>query len=192
MARIRAFCAWREPAPTAADVRPGRKCGDWAARLSVCLFGTTLWLTRLPISRTSFNPWVTVGGHESGRAVRLRRAEHAGPKDFSVPAVAFSADDRGTRIADVVIAWNVFRHFYPYFDIGKTDWDAVLPVALRAAAAAKDGAEFLTTLLKMVAALKDGHGRVTYSAMKPQGHGSGRGGVDREQIHRDLVLNRRS
>lgn len=87
-----------------------------------------------------------------------------------VPAVAFSADDRATRIADVVIAWNVFRHFYPYFDIGKTDWDAVLPVALRAAAAAKDGAEFLTTLLKMVAALKDGHGRVTYSAMKPQGH----------------------
>jgi C-terminal processing protease CtpA/Prc len=87
-----------------------------------------------------------------------------------VPAAAFSADDRATRIADVVIAWNVFRHFYPYFDIAKTDWDAVLPDALRAAAAAKDGAEFHTTLLKMVAALKDGHGRVTYSAMKPQGH----------------------
>jgi C-terminal processing protease CtpA/Prc len=87
-----------------------------------------------------------------------------------VPAAAFSADDRATRIADVVIAWNVFRHFYPYFDIAKTDWDTVLPVALREAAAAKDGTEFQATLLKMVAALKDGHGRVTYTAMKPQGH----------------------
>ena len=87
-----------------------------------------------------------------------------------VPAAAFSADDRATRIADVIISWNVFRHFYPYFDIAKTDWDAILPVALREAAAAKNGAEFHTTLLKMVAALKDGHGRVMYSGMKPQGH----------------------
>ncbi|HMD72134.1 MAG TPA: S41 family peptidase [Bryobacteraceae bacterium] len=86
------------------------------------------------------------------------------------PAAAYSANDRATRIADVVIAWNVLRHFYPYFDIAKTDWDAVLPVALQGAAAAQDGAEFQNTLLEMVASLKDGHGRVTYSAMKPQGH----------------------
>jgi hypothetical protein len=31
--------------------------------------------------------------------------------------VAALNDDRATRIADVIIAWNVFRHFYPYFDI---------------------------------------------------------------------------
>jgi C-terminal processing protease CtpA/Prc len=86
------------------------------------------------------------------------------------PAAAYSANDRATRIADVVIAWNVFRHFYPYFDVAKTDWDAVLPVAMRGAAAAKDGAEFQNTLLEMVASLKDGHGRVTYSAMRPRGH----------------------
>jgi len=87
-----------------------------------------------------------------------------------VPAAAFSADDRATRIADVIISWNVFRHFYPYFDIAKTDWDAILPGALREAASDKNGAEFHTTLLKMVVALKDGHGRVTYSAARMQGH----------------------
>jgi C-terminal processing protease CtpA/Prc len=87
-----------------------------------------------------------------------------------LPAGAYSGDDRATRIADVVIAWNVFRHFYPYFAVAKTDWDAVLPVALREAAAAKDATEFHTTLLGMVAALKDGHGRVNYGGLKPQGH----------------------
>lgn len=32
-----------------------------------------------------------------------------------IPAAAFSADDRATRIAGVAIAWNVFRHFYGLF-----------------------------------------------------------------------------
>ena len=44
-----------------------------------------------------------------------------------------SADDRGTRLAAVIIAWNVFQHFYPYFDVVKTDWSAELPKALRTA-----------------------------------------------------------
>jgi hypothetical protein len=87
-----------------------------------------------------------------------------------VPPGVFSAGDRATRIADVIIAWNVFRHFYPYFDIAKTDWDAILPAALHEAATAKDGAEFHTTLLKMVAALKDGHGRVNYSEAKQRAY----------------------
>ena len=86
-----------------------------------------------------------------------------------VPTAAFSADDRATRIADVSIAWNIFKHFYPYFDVAGTDWNSVLPVALREAATAKDGEEFLTTLRKMVAELKDGHGRVMFNGMKPLG-----------------------
>jgi len=89
---------------------------------------------------------------------------------FAIPAGAFSANDRATRIADVVIAWNVFQHFYPYFDIAQTDWSRILPIALREAAVAKDGAEFHTTLRRMVAELQDGHGRVMFSGMKPRGH----------------------
>jgi C-terminal processing protease CtpA/Prc len=77
------------------------------------------------------------------------------------PAGLWSAGDRATRIGDVIMAWNVFRHFYPYFDVVGTDWNAVLEGALRKAATDRSGAEFCTTLRKMVAELKDGHGRVT-------------------------------
>jgi hypothetical protein len=86
------------------------------------------------------------------------------------PAGAFSANDRATHIADVLIAWNVFQHFYPYFDIARTDWNRVLAPASREAASVKDGTEFHTTLKKMVADLKDGHGGVMFSGMKAQGH----------------------
>src|SRR6185503_8544560 len=79
-----------------------------------------------------------------------------------MPAGLYSGDDRSTRIADVVMAWNLFRHFYPYFDVLKIDWDAVLPWSLREAASDRDGREFHTTLKKMVAELKDGHGNAGY------------------------------
>ena len=34
--------------------------------------------------------------------------------------------DLDTRLADVVVAWNVFRHFYPYWTESRVDWDARL------------------------------------------------------------------
>ena len=75
-----------------------------------------------------------------------------------------SGDDRTTRLAAVIVAWNVMEHFYPYFDVVKTDWAAELPVALSAAAENKDADEFGITLRKMVAALHDGHGNVAPGA----------------------------
>lgn len=82
----------------------------------------------------------------------------AAPAPF--PAGLWSADDRATRIGGVVIAWNVFRHFYPYFDVVGADWNAVLRGALQKAATDRGGAEFHTTLRQLVAELKDGHGWV--------------------------------
>lgn len=72
----------------------------------------------------------------------------------------YTGDDRATRLADVIILWNVMQHFYPYFDVVKTDWAAELDKGLRRAAADKDGAGFEKTMQAMVAALKDGHGNV--------------------------------
>jgi C-terminal processing protease CtpA/Prc len=71
-----------------------------------------------------------------------------------------TAEDRATRLADVVIAWNIFQHFYPYFDVVKTDWPGELSRALRSAATDNGPAEFTKTLQRLVAALHDGHGRV--------------------------------
>jgi C-terminal processing protease CtpA/Prc len=79
-------------------------------------------------------------------------------------AGAFTAADRATRLAAVAIAWNVFQHFYPYFDVVATDWAAELPRALAAAATDEDALSFLATSRTLVAALHDGHGSVQHAA----------------------------
>ena len=71
-----------------------------------------------------------------------------------------SGNDRTTRLADVVLAWNVFEHFYPYFDVVGADWPAELRKGLAAAATDAGDRAFLTTLRRLVAALHDGHGNV--------------------------------
>jgi C-terminal processing protease CtpA/Prc len=72
-----------------------------------------------------------------------------------------SGNDRASRLAAVALAWGVFQHFYPYFDVAGTDWAAELRRALRAAATDADEAAFLGTLRRLVAALRDGHGGVS-------------------------------
>jgi hypothetical protein len=81
-----------------------------------------------------------------------------------------SGDDRATRLADVVLAWNVFEHFYPYFDVEAADWPAELRRALRSAAADRDERAFLDTLRRLVAALHDGHGTVFSTNAGPRSH----------------------
>jgi Peptidase family S41 len=72
-----------------------------------------------------------------------------------------TGDDRTTRLAAVILAWNVPQHFYPYFDVVPDDWPHALPAALMSAATDKDAVAFLATLRRMMASLHDGHGRVT-------------------------------
>jgi uncharacterized protein (TIGR03437 family) len=82
----------------------------------------------------------------------------AWPTDYWTRDVA----DRGTRLADVILAWNVFQHFYPYFDVEQVDMPGELSRALASAAVNTGPDDFLATMQKLVAALKDGHGRVSY------------------------------
>ncbi len=70
------------------------------------------------------------------------------------------ADNRNVRLGNVIITWNIFRHFYPYFDVVRVNWDKVLTRALKDAAADTDEEDFLETLQYMVARLEDGHGNV--------------------------------
>jgi C-terminal processing protease CtpA/Prc len=71
-----------------------------------------------------------------------------------------SGNDRTTRLAAVVVAWNVFQHFYPYFDVVKADWPAALRRALTTAATDADERTFALTLRRLLAELHDGHGAV--------------------------------
>jgi len=86
----------------------------------------------------------------------------------TLPIGFFNPADRATRVADVIIAWNIFQHFYPYFDVVQTDWKAQLPLRLEQAAVNTDSLQFQTTLRKMVASLKDGHGNVWGNFGGPQ------------------------
>jgi len=86
------------------------------------------------------------------------------PIAFYRPAAFLaSAADRSVRLADVVVAWNVFQHFYPYFDLVDPDggvWAALLPRALAAAAEADSRDRHRRVLEEMMATLHDGHGVV--------------------------------
>ncbi len=75
----------------------------------------------------------------------------------------YSANYETVRLGNVINAWNVFQHFYPYFDVVKVDWDNVLTETLTEALKDKTSDQFYNTLKKMVAKLQDGHGYVYYS-----------------------------
>jgi uncharacterized protein (TIGR03437 family) len=85
----------------------------------------------------------------------------AAPTDNLIRNVA----DRGTRLADVILAWNVFQHFYPYFDLEQVDMPGELRRALTSAALNTGPDDFLVTMQKLVASLKDGMARVSYDGM---------------------------
>ncbi len=78
--------------------------------------------------------------------------------------------DLDTRLADVVVAWNVYRHFYPYWPEVGVDWEARLPLLLEAARSAGSRAEHRDALRRFVAEVRDGHGRVRdVLTSEPQG-----------------------
>ncbi len=76
-----------------------------------------------------------------------------------------SAGERSSRLAIVALAWNVLRHFYPYWDVVRSDWSAALEEALTAAATDRDDETFTATLQRMTAKLEDGHARATTPTM---------------------------
>jgi hypothetical protein len=64
-------------------------------------------------------------------------------------------------VADAIVAWNVYAHFYPYLDVIVTDWHAYLDDALAAAVAANgDAAKLHDVLTELVVAAEDGHGYI--------------------------------
>jgi C-terminal processing protease CtpA/Prc len=71
-----------------------------------------------------------------------------------------TARDRATRIGAVIIAWNIFQHFYPYFDVVETNWSQVLKTSLQRAAVDTDNQSFLKTLRLLAAQLHDSHAYV--------------------------------
>lgn len=78
-----------------------------------------------------------------------------------------SALNRSTRLAGVAVCWGVMQHFYPYFDVVDTDWDAALTEAIQQAAEDSTEIDYLHTLQELIAKLKDGHGFVHHPGVQP-------------------------
>jgi len=104
------------------------------------------------------------GGVTGWLPVALYAADERALPPSSAPELpwrpAHDARDRATRLAAVAWIWNVFQHFYPYFDTVDVDWSQQLLVTLADAAVAPDAHACLDVLQKMVATAQDGHGGV--------------------------------
>lgn len=72
----------------------------------------------------------------------------------------YPTEDRATKQAAVIVAWGYFQHFYPYWDVVGTDWDAALVDSLRMATENPD-VDLSTVLRALVAQAHDGHATVT-------------------------------
>lgn len=85
-------------------------------------------------------------------ALKARLAATADP--------AVTVGSRAAREADVVVAWNVFRHFYPYADAIHIDWNPMLLRALGDANGANSRTDQKHVLQRLLAPLQDAHGTV--------------------------------
>lgn len=72
-----------------------------------------------------------------------------------------SPEDRATRLAGVLQAWNVIQHFYPNFDLSPVDWPKALKIALQECAVSVTPDAYLLTMRRMMASLKDAHAWVS-------------------------------
>jgi hypothetical protein len=104
-----------------------------------------------------------------GAGTLPRPAVSAAPAGTAAPA-PLSPDDRNSRLAIVMLAWNVLQHFHPGLPAGGAAWQSALPAALREAAAGSGVPSLLSTLRRMVAVTGDGQATVT-SAADPRVHG---------------------
>ena len=61
------------------------------------------------------------------------------------------------RLGNIVNLYNVFQHFFPYFDEINVDWEQQFEDALKQSFADKSRTDHTQTLLKMTSKLNDGH-----------------------------------
>lgn len=152
--------AWSGDTVTYSLAIGGPGCG----RRRACLH-----LTPGPKPTLDLRPWTgALGGGVAG-SVPLELATRDGKTVPEATASPPAPDpgpllpgDRAARLAAVIIAWNVFEHFYPYFDVSATDWMQELPLRLAEAALDEDAAALHRTLRRMVHELHDGHGSVSH------------------------------
>lgn len=75
-------------------------------------------------------------------------------------------EDLFLRLGNIVNVYNVFEHFYPYFDVVKVDWEKELQEAIMKSYSDTTKLDHLITLEQFTAPLKDGHISVNNNSIK--------------------------
>ena len=65
--------------------------------------------------------------------------------------------NENTRLANVIITWNIIQHFFPYFEYLDIDWAEQQKLSLKKAMKDVNPDDFKKTLELMLEPLKDGH-----------------------------------
>lgn len=73
--------------------------------------------------------------------------------------------NKNVALANVIISWNILKHFYPYQDIIKVDWNNVLEKALKDAYDDKNEYDNYLTLNRLLSNFDDGHMSVLYQGL---------------------------
>lgn len=77
-----------------------------------------------------------------------------------------NAEDLFLRLGNIVNVYNVFQHFYPYFDLVNINWENEFKEAIRRTYLDKTNLDHLISLELLTAPLKDGHISVHNNSIK--------------------------
>lgn len=165
---------YRQPEATYLSLRIGRAPPDDAAAQARDL------IERFPQAVAAATQPDRVAAFELGQGLKARvplslsATEAATPEDAEavdalrerLRATDLDASLTAVRAADVVVIWNVLRHFYPYWQETRVDWDAVLEPAIAEAFTDGERAAHKKTLKRLVARIVDGHGQVDDTVLR--------------------------
>jgi Peptidase family S41 len=94
----------------------------------------------------------TVGQTEKGRRSFDRLLE-----DIDNVSLIHSSADENVRYAGIIVTWNIFKHFYPYFHVTDSDWESQLRVALETTEKDVNRDDYINSLLQLLEKTADGH-----------------------------------
>ncbi|MCX6320631.1 MAG: S41 family peptidase [Bacteroidia bacterium] len=75
----------------------------------------------------------------------------------NIPTSKLTNENYTVRLANIVIAWNVFQHFFPYFDVLNVDWENELTKTLINTYSINSQSDYYFELMRMTAKLEDAH-----------------------------------
>jgi C-terminal processing protease CtpA/Prc len=94
----------------------------------------------------------TIGHSETSRKSFERLVEEA-----DNAGLIHSSADENVRFAGIIVTWNIFKHFYPYFHVTDSDWESQLRVALETTEKDENRDDYINSLLQLLEKTADGH-----------------------------------